>query len=176
MNQSTLQLITPVINLIIVAILGYLGKEVVKLVPVVIDFIVAKVGLTNYEKAKAIGWDIWEKIEEDGRLNKLIDTKGNVFITLIKKKIPGITDDEIDLIKQAIAGEFNKDKPLVVKELETPTVAITPIKKYYDDDGNELVKANAVTADNTTAVDENVTAANSIIPDTTQKQTVIQGV
>jgi hypothetical protein len=127
MSNQTIQLITPILNVIIVAILGYLGKEVVKVLPKVIEFIVAKIGLTNYQKTKAIAWDVWNVVEEHFRINEIIDdtvqTKVTMFQTLIKQKIPGITDAEIETVRQAIAGEFNKDKPAVVQAIGQPTTA-----------------------------------------------------
>jgi len=44
-----------------------------------------------------------------------------MFETLVKEKVPGITDDEIQNIRQSIAGEFNKDKPLIITVLEKPS-------------------------------------------------------
>ena len=45
-------------------------------------------------------------------------TKIIMFEDLIKQKVPGITDAEIESIRQAIAGEFNKDKPLAIKAIK----------------------------------------------------------
>lgn len=127
MSNETLQLITPIINIILTGILALIGKEVVKIVPVAINFIVAKIGLTNYQKMKATATDIWNVIEEHFRINEVVENKTqakvNMFESMIKQKIPGITDDEIYTIRQAIAGEFNKDKSAVVQAIELPTTA-----------------------------------------------------
>lgn len=151
MANDTIQLITPIINAALIAILGLIGKEVVKVVPKVIDLIVAKIGLANYQKYKAIAIDIFNKIEEDGRLGKLVDSKMKTFENLIKAKIPGITDSEIELLRQAIAGEFNKDKPAVEKALDQPVqeVKVEPKVKYIAPDGTELKPINNIISEET---------------------------
>jgi hypothetical protein len=148
MSNELLQLLTPALNTILVAILGIIGREIVKVVPNIISLLVAKIGLTNYQKTKAISWDIWNVVEEHFRINEVIgDTiqaKVTMFQSLIKQKIPGITDAEIETVRQAIAGEFNKDKPAVVQAVENPVqeVQITPQIKYIAPDGTELQPVN----------------------------------
>ncbi len=116
--QDLLNQLVPILTTttiaIIVAIVGYTCKEVVKLVPSALDFVVAKIGLTNYQKIKLIGFDVWNLIEEQFRLSDFIgdkvQAKVKMFETLIKQKVPGITDADIELLRQSIAGEVNKGK------------------------------------------------------------------
>ena len=116
--QDFLSILYPVLLTILTGFLGYIGKEVVKLAPKLIDFVVAKIGLTNYTKSKLVALDIWNIVEEEFRLNELIgDTiqaKQIMFKTLIKQKIPSITDADIELFRQSIAGEINKIKPVIL--------------------------------------------------------------
>lgn len=136
--QDFTTILYPILLTILTGFLGYIGKEVVRLTPKLIDFIVAKVGLTTYQKTKLIGIDIWNVIEEHFRVNEIIgDTvqaKITMFETLIKQKIPGITDANIEMLRQAIAGEFNKDKALIIKAIEDPVTVVTPIIKYFAED------------------------------------------
>lgn len=147
--QYFTSILYPVLLAILTGVLGFLGKEVVKLVPKLIEFVVAKIGLTTYTKSKLLALDIWNIVEEHFRLNEIIgDTvqaKITMFETLIKQKVPGITDAEIETIRQAIAGEFNKDKPLVIKAIEDPITIATPIIKYFTADGVELQPINTTT-------------------------------
>ena len=137
-------IISELINLILVGIGGFLVREIVVIVPHIIKLIVAKIGLNNYTKNKAIAWDIWLKIEEDGRLGELVESKVLTFEKLIKKAIPSITDADILLFNKAIAGEYNKDKAAVIKEIEAETIVATPVIKYFAQDGvTELVPAVA---------------------------------
>lgn len=113
LNQITPILMTTLIA-ILVAFISYIGKEVVKLVPLLIDFVVARIGLTKYQQSKSFAIDIFNIVEEHYRLNELIGStvqaKITMFETLIKQKIPGITDKQIETFRQAVAGEFNKGK------------------------------------------------------------------
>jgi len=142
-NQIT-SILYPILYTCLTALLAYLSREVIKIMPHIVNFIIAKIGLTNYQKTKAIAWDIWNVVEEHFRISMLVgdmvEAKATLFTSLIKQKLPGITDDEIELFRQAIAGEFNKDKPVIEKELETPIQEITvvPIIKYKTPDGIEL--------------------------------------
>jgi hypothetical protein len=112
----------PILLTLLTGILGFVGKEVIKFVPLIVDYLVAQIGLTNYQKTKAIAIDIWNVIEEHFRLSEMIgdkvQAKMDMFETLIKQKVPGISNDEIETIRQAIAGEFNKDKPLIIEAIE----------------------------------------------------------
>lgn len=112
----------PILLTLLTGILGYVGKEVIKFVPLIVDYLVAKIGLTNYQKTRAIALDIWNVIEEHFRLSQIVGDKVQakiaMFETLIKQKVPGISNDEIETIRQSIAGEFNKDKPLVIEAIE----------------------------------------------------------
>ena len=115
--QDFLSLFYPVLLTFLTGFLAYVGKEVVKLTPKLIDFVVAKIGLTKYQKSKLVAMDIWNVVEEHFRINQIIgDTvqaKITMFETLIKQKIPSITDADIELFRQAIAGEVNKIKPVL---------------------------------------------------------------
>ena len=133
--QEFLSILYPILLTFLTGLLTFVGKEV-------LDFVVAKVGIIKYTKGKAVAWDVWNVIEEHFRVSQIIgDTvqaKITMFETLIKQKVPGITDANIKLFRQAIAGEFNKDKPLIIKDIEDPVIIVTPIIKYVTPDGTEL--------------------------------------
>lgn len=140
MATTIITVLYPVLLTILAGVLGYVGKEIVKLVPILSNYIIAHIGLVNYTKYKAVALDIFRGIEEDSRLGKLVDNKISVFESMMKVKFPAITDEEINTFRQAIAGEFNKDKPVVVKELEAVEVAKTVATvKYVDLQGNILL-------------------------------------
>ena len=106
---------------------GYIVKVIVKFYPTIKAFIVAKIGLTNFQKLTAIGWEVFYIVEEHYRLSSVICSKVELFGTLIRGKVPNITDAQIESIRQAVAGEYNKDKAEVTKVIEA-----TPVIKYYD--------------------------------------------
>ena len=133
-----LTILYPILLTILAGFLGCVGKEVVKLTPQLIDFVVAKIGLTNYQKSKLVALDVWNVIEEDKRLGKLVNSKINEFETLIKIKIPSISNADIKLLRQSIAGEYNKDKPVIIKAIEEPVTAAAIIKYFAADGITEL--------------------------------------
>ncbi|MBZ9635569.1 hypothetical protein [Clostridium sp. FP1] len=137
--QNFTTILYPILLTILTGFLGYLGKEVVKLVPKLVDFIVAKIGITNYTKSKLVALDVWNIVEEHFRLNEIIgntvQAKIKMFTALVRLKIPGITDEQIENLRQSVAGEFNKNKPLIVKAIEDPVIIAAPILKYFALDG-----------------------------------------
>ncbi|HEY8804299.1 MAG TPA: hypothetical protein VIM42_04190 [Clostridium sp.] len=117
----------PILGILLTGFGTFLTKEAVKVFPEVIKFVIAKTGDINYDKDMKIAISIFKAIEEDSRLFQLFDSKINQFETMIKAKIPSITSDEIDLFRQSIASEFNKDKPVVVQAIElAESIAPTP--------------------------------------------------
>jgi len=149
-----LTILYPVLLTILTGFLGYVGKEVVKLIPKIITFVVAKIGLTNYQKTKLVSLDIWNIVEEHFRLSNIIgdtvQSKITLFETLIKQKLPLITDKEINDFRQAIAGEINKDKPLMLKAIEDPITIVTPIIRYYAADGTTELQPVVITEQSVT--------------------------
>ena len=123
----------PVLFTLLAGFVSYALKESVKLIPQVVKLLVAKIGLTNYTKGKAVAVDVFKKVNENNRLGLLANTKADEFETLIKKKIPNITDADISLFRQSIADDYNKNKSAVVKALEP--IKVDPVIKYYAADG-----------------------------------------
>ncbi|MFA6867560.1 MAG: hypothetical protein WCR54_08630 [Clostridia bacterium] len=123
----------PILFTLLAGFVSYALKESVKLIPQVVKLLVAKIGLTNYTKGKAVAVDVFKKVNENNRLGLLANTKADEFETLIKKKIPNITDADISLFRQSIADDYNKNKPAIEKVLEP--VKADPVIKYYAADG-----------------------------------------
>jgi len=124
-------------NQIIVAlqtvILGLVGSflvgVIVKLYPKVNAFIVAHIGLANSKKLYSFGWKAWYIVEEYFRTSQPIISKIEYFKELMIAKYPEITDIQLNNTRQAIAGEFNRDKIAVIKALDPTAV---PVITYYD--------------------------------------------
>jgi len=115
------------LNTLLVALLAFAGKEAIVLTPKIKDFIELKVGEKGYNELMQFGIDAWNKIEEDNRLGDLLFSKSKAFEQLMIKKFPEITQDEINFINKAIAGELNKDKEALWQEVSpaTPQEATT---------------------------------------------------
>ena len=79
-----------------------------------------KIGTDAYDYNMTVARGIWGAVDEDVRTNperqKLvskIEVKQQLFAQKIQKAIPGLTDDEIVQLRQAVAGEVNKGKAAV---------------------------------------------------------------
>jgi len=109
-----LSIFYPILYTILTGFIAYMGKEIIKALPSIVNLIVAKIGLTNYHKMKEIASDVFNKVEENGRLGKLVDSKISTFETLIMQRFPEISAADIDLVRDSIAGEYNKGKVALI--------------------------------------------------------------
>jgi len=123
-------LVSTLIGIMIVAI-GYVGDKAKKLIPLVFEWLGTKI---NMDKAIKVWW----KVDEFFRLHPelitavtdKIEAKRDMFATELRKKIPFITDEQIEDLREAIAGEINEGKEVVQTEVTkyevTPTTEETP--------------------------------------------------
>ena len=89
------------------------------------DALVAKIGADTYTQDLTFAKSAWAIVDEKFRitptLEKTFAAKQTEFATQIKKFIPGITDDEIEQLRQAVAGEVNKGKAALTASSTTTT-------------------------------------------------------
>ncbi|MDP4174150.1 MAG: hypothetical protein Q8933_09300 [Bacteroidota bacterium] len=118
------QLISQIIPLLITFIIGVftviikaVGAALIKLIEAKRDEVIKKIGLTKYNEEKTIALDIWNIVDEHFRINQAIgdciQLKIDMFNNLLKEKIPYLTDNDIEHLRQAIAGEVNKYKTIL---------------------------------------------------------------
>lgn len=93
--------------------------------------LIAKIGADTYDHDLAVARSIWGVVDEEFRitptLEKTIANKQAEFAAKIQKAIPGITDDEIEQLRQAVAGEVNKGrKALTAPAVSAPQTAAQP--------------------------------------------------
>lgn len=112
--KQVLPLITTTLVGVALAFIGYAGRLLVKLMPTLIDYTVSKIGLNNYKKSQLIALDVWYAVEEHFRVSDYIGDKVTakqlLFENLIKRKMPTLSDADMKLLRQGIAGELNKIK------------------------------------------------------------------
>lgn len=113
-----------------VATLKALGEAGVELINRKKDAVVAKIGADAYNHNLTVAREFWGAVDEDVRTNpelqKLvskIEVKQQLFAQKIQKAIPGLTDDEIVQLRQAVAGEVNKGKAAIEAPTDTPAFA-----------------------------------------------------
>ncbi len=119
--------VTPALVTVITGVLTWIGAKAGKLIK-------AKISTENYTKLKNVGQNAWFIGEEFFRLHPELKTsaesKAIMFATEVRKKIPYVTDEELETLRQALAGEINKDKP--ISSSTSTTVYNSPIQPVTD--------------------------------------------
>jgi Na+-transporting methylmalonyl-CoA/oxaloacetate decarboxylase gamma subunit len=131
MGQQIIYVIQQAVNAAVPALITVLSGFLVVIIKGVGDVVIS----FFTEKAKAVKakagqekWDFWTGLarqawnitEEDTRviptLEKTFAAKQAQFAVQIRKMIPEITDEQIEVLRQAIAGEVNKGKANIVAQ------------------------------------------------------------
>jgi hypothetical protein len=124
MLQQVVNAATPIIVSAIVAILtaiiGLVGDAAIKFINAKKAAIIQQIGVDKYNADLAMARTVWGIVDEYFRTNpqltKSIETTGLKFADEIRKKIPGLTDDEVTHLQEAVAGEVNKGKAAVTAQ------------------------------------------------------------
>lgn len=82
---------------------------------VITAYVQVKLANTKYEYVLNVAKGIWNRVDEDFRLElqEIIikyAKKSDYFDELLLKRFPSLTQEDIDEIRQAIAGEINRNK------------------------------------------------------------------
>lgn len=115
------ELINQIVPLLVTCILGILAVVIKAVGDVTIKFLqakkeeaIARLGQVEYEKRIAVAMDVWGIVDEHFRLNDLIehtiDDKANYFNDLLLDRIPSLTQEDLDYLRQTIAGQVNAGK------------------------------------------------------------------
>ncbi|WP_297417478.1 hypothetical protein [Clostridium sp.] len=118
MKELLISQITPIITTAIVSVLVFIIK---KIGDAVIELLVTKkkevelrIISSGHEKELNTAKEVWNIIEEKFRITEnctsVLGSKVNEFDKLLLSKIPGLTQDDLDYLRQAVAGEVNKYK------------------------------------------------------------------
>ncbi len=124
MVQQIINAIVPVaitaVVAVLVAVIKGVGDAAVSFIQKKKDAVVAKMGADTYNQHLSVARQMWGAVDEDFRitptLEKTIQNKQAEFAKMIKKAIPGIADDEIGQLRQAVAGEVNKGREALTAE------------------------------------------------------------
>lgn len=158
LSETLRTIISQIAPVAATGVVAFLVKEITPVGTAAISFIrkkeeavATKIGVDKYNSNLAIAKNIWNMIDEEFRitptLTKTIEAAQAMFAEKILKVIPGLTADEIEHLRQAVAGEVNQGKAALTAPVEAATQTVTPTVKYYAPDGTEL---QPVTTDNTT--------------------------
>ena len=121
LNQILEALTTALVGLLLVLI-PILGTYLT-------NFIVTKFKGQKYANAMNVAHNVWGIVEEYFRTNPgtvaTIEGKISLFETEILKKCPYLTKDEIDHLRQAVAGIINQGKDAILAPAEEVLTAPT---------------------------------------------------
>jgi hypothetical protein len=146
------QLIPQLIPLLIAFIIGILtviikavGDAIITLVQTKKEEVIQKILQGKHEQEVKTALEVWNIVDEHFRVSKAVgDTiqlKIAMFNDLLLKKVPGITQEQIDYLRQTVAGEVNKFKAAIAKgpvpdtpKSEADPVVQKPILDYHSEE------------------------------------------
>lgn len=160
LSQYVSSLINQLGPVAIAGVVGFIIKEIGPVGNAAIDLfnkkkeaVTNQIGIDKYNANLEIAKNVWNQVDEEFRitstLTKTIESAQAMFAEKILKVIPGLTLDEIEHLRQAVAGELNKGKDAITAPVEVKQT-VTPVKKYYDEKGNELQPVNTTSTNTET--------------------------
>lgn len=119
------QIVNQIVPILIAAIVAVMGATVKKVGRAFVTYIEKKKEVTNqtliadgHENKLRTAKEVWNIIEEKFRITEnvegLLNSKADEFDKLLLGKIPGITQENLDYLRQTVAGEFNKGKQAIL--------------------------------------------------------------
>lgn len=122
MLQQIISAVVPVavtaIVAVLVAIIKAVGDEAVSFIEKKKEAVQVKIGVDTYNQRLAFARQAWNIVDEYFRITpavqKTVDSTGKMFADEMKKLVPSLTDDEIEQLRQAVAGEVNKGKAVMI--------------------------------------------------------------
>lgn len=170
MNELLISQIAPIIATAVVSLLVFIIK---KIGDAVIELLVTKkkeielrIVSSGHEKELNTAKEVWNIVEEKFRITEncaaVLGSKSNEFDRLLLSKIPGLTQTDLDYLRQAVAGEVNKYKN--IESAQQTTLTNTSEIQEISKNGNPVVDSNkktnnaSLTASPNTQTDSNITA------------------
>lgn len=133
MEQQIINQIVPVlvaaIFAVLTAVIKAVGDAAVKLIEKKKEAVEAKIGADTYNQRVAVAKQVWGIVDEYFRITptvtKTIEAAQAKFTEEIKKLIPDITDEEIEHLRQAVAGEVNKGRDALTAPATASSASVT---------------------------------------------------
>lgn len=93
-------------------------EKVVEVLPHVQKLLEQKLGVEKTKQLESQAWKVWQQVDEHFRITEfvgdVIKAKQDMFDKLLLEKVPGLTQKQVEDLRQAIAGEVNKGKEKIV--------------------------------------------------------------
>jgi len=135
MKELLINQIAPILATAIVAILvatiKTIGGPAIELLKKMKEEVEQRIIVSGHETDLNTAKEVWNTIEEKFRITEnakqILGSKSDEFNKLLLSKIPGLTQTNLEDLRQAIAGEVNKDKAPVV--VDDTTIQITKLQE-----------------------------------------------
>ena len=115
-NQIGPVVIAAVVSILAVTIKA-VGNVIIELIQKKKEELEQKLQIGKHQQELATAREVWGMIDEQyritGKVEDLIKSKADDFDKLLLEKIPYLTNDEVQDLRQTIAGEINQGKKLL---------------------------------------------------------------
>ncbi len=177
MKELLISQIAPIgataITAILVVIIKTIGGATVEVLAQKKEQIEQAIKANGHEQDLQIAKEVWNIVEEKFRITEnaetLLSSKADEFNKLLLQKIPGLSQQNIDDLRQAIAGEINAGKAAVlskddaIKQLQDTNISLQTENSTLKDQLSKVQSLVAI-ASNTQVVDQQ----KNITPDASQ--------
>lgn len=120
-QDTLINQIGPVVIAAVIGILGVtikaVGNVIIELIQKKKEEVEQKLEVGKHHQELETAREVWGMIDEQyritGKVEDLIKSKADDFDKLLLEKIPYLTNDEVQDLRQTIAGEINQGKKLL---------------------------------------------------------------
>ncbi|BCZ48411.1 hypothetical protein psyc5s11_44780 [Clostridium gelidum] len=149
MKELLISQIAPIVATAIVAILvatiKKVGSAAIEVFTKKKEEIEQKIKISGHESELQQAKEAWNIIEEKFRITEnatqILGSKADLFNQLLLQKIPGLTQSNLDDLRQAIAGEFNKGKVALTDDSAKQQISLLQENKVNLEAENADLKA-----------------------------------
>jgi len=124
MKEILINQILPIVDTSVVAILAVIIKQVGNSI---IDFFIQKkseisqkIKINEHQEEINTAREVWNIVEEKFRITEnateLLTSKADEFDKVLMQRIPGLSKENLEFLRQTIAGEVNKGRDILTKD------------------------------------------------------------
>ena len=139
---------------ILVAIIKSVGDVAIDVLKKKKEEIEQKIKASGHEEELNTAKEVWNIIEEKYRItenaSQVLESKADEFDKLLLQRIPGLSQQNLSDLRQAIAGEVNKGKAAVTQDNTAQQIA-------------DLKQANATLQSENLSLKSTITQINSAL-------------
>ncbi|AQS06148.1 cobalt ABC transporter permease [Clostridium beijerinckii] len=126
MKEILINQILPIVDTSVVAILAVIIKQVGNSI---IEFFIQKkseisqkIKINEHQEEINTAREVWNIVEEKFRITEnateLLTSKADEFEKVLMQRIPGLSKENLEFLRQTIAGEVNKGRDMLIKDSE----------------------------------------------------------